>query len=123
MKLPSEIKHVFYFLLLTFYFLLLFSCGNPEEKKVVIPAEVLPKEKMAEVITDIHLAEAEANLRTLPDSVSTEKLSFQKIFDKNKITKAQYDTSLSFYINNPQLLDSVYEKVLNELSKMQGAAK
>ena len=77
---------------------------------------------MAQVITDIHLAEAEANVRTFPDSSSKEKLSFDKIFEKHSITKKQYEESLSFYIDNPEILDTVYENVLNELSKMQGEA-
>lgn len=74
---------------------------------------------MAEVLTDIHIVEAEANLRTLPDSASTEKINFQKVFEKNKITKKQYENSLTFYIDHPELLNEIYEKVLNELSKMQ----
>lgn len=102
-------------------FVLASSCGE-QEKQIVIPSDVLAKEKMAEVLTDIHITEAEANLRTLPDSSSTEKLSFQKVFEKNKITKEQYEKSLTFYIDHPVLLNEVYEKVLNELSKMQGEA-
>ena len=75
---------------------------------------------MAAVITDIHLSEAETSLRTFPDSTSSEKVSFNKIFEKHSITKKQYEESLSFYIDNPELLDSVYTNVLNELSKKQG---
>lgn len=77
---------------------------------------------MSMVIADIHIAEAGINLKTFPDSASKENLSFEKIFEKNKITKAQYDTSIAFYIDHPELLNEVYEKVLNELSKMQGNA-
>ena len=61
--------------------LLFFSCGQ-DVKQVVIPDHILPKEKMAEVITDIHIAEAETNLRIQPDSALTEKSRFQKIFEK-----------------------------------------
>lgn len=114
-----EFKKVSSFMVLcTLYIVLVISCGQ-EEKYVVIPSDVLPKEKMAEVLTDIHLAEAKVNLKTLPDSASTEKLSFQKKFEKHKITKEQYEKSISFYIDHPELLNEVYEKVLNELSKMQ----
>lgn len=108
-----------FFLLLTVFLLLfLFSCGQ-EEKKVVIPSDVLLKEKMAKVLTDIHLAEAESNVKALPDSIPSKKLSFQKIFDKNNISKEQYEKSLKFYIDHPKLLGEVYDKVLIELSKMQ----
>ncbi len=98
--------------------LILFSCGSAEEKKVVIPDVVLSKEKMAEVLTDIHIAEAEANLHPIADTAAV-KSGFQKIFEKNKISKEQYEKSLSFYIEHPELLNEVYEKVLNELSRMQ----
>lgn len=111
MKLPLKIKHVF-------YFLLLLSCGTAEQKPVVIPADVLPKEKMAEVITDIHIAEAKAGLEPYQDSAYA-ITSFEKIFEQNKITRAQYDSSLVFYIEHPELLDTIYGQVLNELSKMQ----
>ncbi|TAL58612.1 MAG: DUF4296 domain-containing protein [Bacteroidetes bacterium] len=97
---------------------ILFSCGE-KEKQVPIPSNILPKKKMVQVITDVHIAEAEANLRTLPDSTSKETISFQKIFEKDSITKQQYEESLTFYIDHPVLLDSIYTQVLNELSKMQ----
>lgn len=77
---------------------------------------------MAEVITDIHMAEAETSVRTFPDSISKEKMSFQKIFDKHSVTQKQYDESLSFYMEHPEILDTVYVNVLNELSKKQGEA-
>lgn len=78
---------------------------------------------MAAVIADIHLAEAEANIHMLPDSSSGKKISYGTIFEKHSVTKQQYEESLSFYISHPELLDEIYEAVLNELSKMQGEAK
>ena len=117
----------FYFLPITVYFLLVFSCG--QKQATAIPSDVLPKEKMAQVMTDIHIAEAEKDLSGPPDlpapqasPVSKATINFQKIFEKHKITKEQYDKSLNFYIEHPELLDKVYEDVLNELSKMQGEA-
>jgi len=100
---------------------LILSCGE-EKKSIAIPENILSKEKMAQVITDIHLAEAQASLRSLPDTTSKGSISFQKIFDKDSISKQQYEESLSFYIEHPEMLDSVYAQVLNELSKMQGQA-
>lgn len=94
------------------------SCGE-NEAPIEIPANILPKEKMVQVLTDVHLAEADASLRTLPDSTSKTPISFQKIFDKDSITKQQYEESLAFYVDHPVLLDSIYVQVLNELSKRQ----
>ncbi|MEK6615340.1 MAG: DUF4296 domain-containing protein [Bacteroidota bacterium] len=117
-KFPRSI----FLILAAWILVLLFSCGSSQEKQIVIPSDVLPKEKMAEVIMDIHIAEAEADIIKLSDSSATDlDVSLgQKIFEKNKITKEQYEKSLSFYIDHPELLNEVYEKALNELSKMQG---
>jgi len=104
---------------------LFFSCE--QDKKVTIPVNVLPQAKMAQVIKDVHLAEAEINLNSPPpalpgeqgDTVPKRRIDFEKIFESNKITRSQYDTSIYFYIAHPQLLDTIYVQVLNELSKMQ----
>lgn len=108
------IKHICSFL----FVCMLLSCGGKEEA-VDIPSNILPKEKMVQVITEVHIAEAQAHIKTLPDSTSTEAISFQKIFEKQSITKQEYEESLAFYIDHPVLLDSIYVQVLNELSKMQ----
>ena len=92
---------------------ILFSCGE-QQKKITVPPDILPKEKMAQVIADIHIAEAEINLNTPPplpgepgDSLSKKRIRFENIFEKNQITKSQYDISIVFYIAHPELLDTV----------------
>ncbi|MBI4946566.1 MAG: DUF4296 domain-containing protein [Bacteroidetes bacterium] len=92
----------------------LFSCG---QKAISIPPNVLPKGKMAQVLTDIHLAEAEANPNAFADSTQKATINFQQVFEKDTITKKQYEESLTFYIAHPELLNEVYEEVVNELSK------
>ena len=101
--------------------MLVASCGQDKEQ-TTIPPNILPKDKMVQVITEVHIAEARVHIKTLPDSTSTEAIGFQKIFEKESITRQQYEESLSFYIDHPVLLDSIYVQVLNELSKMQGEA-
>ncbi|HEY4797902.1 MAG TPA: DUF4296 domain-containing protein [Bacteroidia bacterium] len=108
--------------------LLLFSCGQ-EKKQVAIPSDVLPVEKMAQVLTDVHYSEAEKHY-LLPsglsvpvaDSIARLQIDFKKVFEKNKITKEQYDKSISFYLDHLELLNEVYQNVLNEVSKMQSEA-
>lgn len=111
----------FYCILFTAYCLLFFSCGH-KDKSVAIPTNILSKEKMARVITDVHLADAETNFHLLPDSTKKKPINFQKVFEKDTITKQQYEESLSFYMDHPELLNAVYEDVVNELSKMQSKA-
>ena len=99
--------------------LLLFACSG--KKTVNIPETVLPQEKMAEVMIDIHLLEATMNLNsTNADKISpgNPTPSFD-VLKKNNINKKQYDESFDFYTQHPELLIEVYQSVLNELSKLQ----
>ncbi|MDQ3047033.1 MAG: DUF4296 domain-containing protein [Bacteroidota bacterium] len=98
--------------------LLMVSCG--EKKSAKIPDSVLPMEKMAEVLVDIHLLEAAMNLNINPVTAPTMNIKTgSDVFKKNNITKAMYDESMDFYSLHPELLNSVYEVVLNDLSKKQ----
>ncbi len=99
--------------------LLFFACAG--KKPVGIPETILPKQKMAEVMLDIHLLEATMNLNStaadkVPPGNPTPNFDVLK---KNNISKKQYDESFDFYSQHPALLNEVYDLVLNDLSKMQ----
>lgn len=99
--------------------MLLAACSDPEH--VDIPKDVLPKEKMAEVMVDVHLLEATVNLTV----TATDKAAFNEkgdqidVYKKHNTTRQQYEESYAFYTRHPDLLGEIYQEVLNELSKMQ----
>lgn len=98
---------------------LLFACSD--ETVVNIPETVLPKQKMAEVLMDVHLLESSMNLNVYNmDRIAAENTTpgFD-ILKKNNVTKQQYDQSFDFYSKHPALLNEIYDSVLNNLSKMQ----
>lgn len=105
--------------LLAFFSIFLFACTDSDT--IAVPDSVLAKEKMADVMTDIHLLEATLNLHV----GSTDKLGPDgkpinvNIYKKHQITKEQFDESYKFYTENPELLAEVYQLVLNKLSRMQ----
>ena len=111
-------KYLFLFLLCT----CLLSCISGEGALPGIPDDVLPVEKMAVVVEQIHLAEAEVALTANPDTISKDRLSFQKIYEENGITKEQYKNSLDFYTDHPELLNKVYGIVLEDLTRKQVGA-
>ena len=88
-----------------------------------IPDTILSKEKMAEVLVDVHMQESSMNIT----GVSTNKIELAlsdislnlDVLKKNKITKKQFDESFNFYTSHPKLLSEVYQLVLTNLSKMQ----
>lgn len=99
--------------------LLLFACS--EEKKAGIPSHILPKQKMADVMLEVHLLEAAMSLNTYRTDMVTNgnPTPTFDVFDKNKITKDQYNKSFEYYAQHPELLNEVYQLVLENLSKMQ----
>jgi hypothetical protein len=103
----------------------LISCLN-EEAEVKIPDDILIKKKMALLLADIHLAQAECQTKNITKTDSTGKvqgIDYERIFHKHKTTKDQYKKSLSFYTEHPDLFSVVYEEVINELSRRQGELK
>jgi hypothetical protein len=99
----------------------LIACGN--DKDIAIPEHILSREKMAQVMTDMHLLEASMNLN-ISNKITTDKAPdlenrIRSVLKKNAITREQYETSFSFYAAHTELLSELYTEVLNNLSKLQ----
>ncbi|HTB30906.1 MAG TPA: DUF4296 domain-containing protein [Bacteroidia bacterium] len=83
-----------------------------------IPKEYLTRDTMIEVITDVHLVQASQRLNIPIDTADTgTATSFNYVWKKHHITEVEYKRSLDFYSHNPSILDTIYEKVLNNLSQ------
>jgi hypothetical protein len=106
-------------IILLFLCTVLFACSEKPAEK--IPDSILPKEKMAEVLVDVHLLEASLNLSASPAIIaSSGKTEVNAdVLTKNNITRSQYDESFMYYTQNPKQLSEIYQLVLNSLSKMQ----
>ncbi len=75
---------------------------------------------MVEVITDVHLIQAAQRMNMIIDSTDTGTVAtFNYVWKKHHITESDYKKNLNFYTHNPAILDSIYEKVLNNLSKQK----
>ncbi len=94
------------------------SCGN--NKTIKIPKDILTPDSMVEVITDVHLLQASQRMNMIIDSSDTGNFtSFNYVWKKHHLTVTEYKKNLDFYTHNPAILDSIYEKVLNNLSKQK----
>lgn len=93
----------------------LFSCGSSGREE--IPPGVLPKEKMVDVMCDIELARGEqsVNIQQKINDPSADTISYTAIFLQNKIKKAEYDSSMQYYTLHPELLNEIYDEVINRL--------
>ncbi len=102
-----------------FIFLIL-SCSL-EQKKISIPDSIISQDSMVHILTDVHIQEAIMNQYSMEGrhmKINPLK-QYQLIFDKYNISKERYDSSYQFYLDNPTLLNKIYENVVIELTKKQ----
>lgn len=101
--------------------LVLFACSD--DKKIVIPENVLSQEEMASVMTEVHLLEASMSMNIstaiTKDGPPDLKQTTLELLKKKGVSKEKYETSFLFYTEHPDLLSDVYQLVLNNLSQLQ----
>ncbi len=108
-----------FFMLLLVVVLAVSAC---KEEKPVIPADVLQPKQMAVVLADIQLADASIQIRSLTATDSTKLIAvayYKEVFQKNNLTQESFSKSFSWYQQHPDMLATVYESVIDELSKRE----
>lgn len=107
--------------IITVLYITFFAACSSIKDKVAIPDTVLPQEKMAEVMVDVHLLEAALSVNALSrdQQIMNSIHPDSDILKKHNVTNEKYQESFTFYSQNPLLLAEVYQFVLNDLSKMQ----
>jgi hypothetical protein len=97
-------------------FLTIFVFVFCENKTGQLP---IPREKVVQILTDIHMADAyvESVNPTMKDSMA--KLYYPQIFKHNGITAAVYDTTFALLSKNPVLMKNVYDDVLKNIEARQ----
>ena len=99
-------------ILILFLFVLLSACNR-------IPKEVLPEEKMIDVLVEIHLAEGTFDVHQFAKYSEAKKQYYQYILNKQGVSVKQFDTSISWYVKHLDVYERVYEGVLEKLISRQ----
>lgn len=94
------------------------SCSQKNNLK---PDPFFDRKKMADILTDIQIAEAGVYQIGLPtDSLNKSMLwHYDFIFKKNNITENQFIENYNFYLQEPADLDSVYIDVVNNITQLR----
>jgi len=97
------------------------ACKPADER----PRNLLPENKMTEVMVDVHIFEAMAEGRKMSkDSLAGFiKTNYEEIFRKHKVTEDQFQRTFDYYEHNPGKMDDLMTKVIDELSKMEAGVK
>ncbi|NBG65149.1 DUF4296 domain-containing protein [Acidiluteibacter ferrifornacis] len=103
--------------LVAFFLLILcFGCESSDK----LPQFVVSKDEMIEIITDVQIAESYIKLKfaVRNDSVQLTDSIYNAIYRKHNLTKEAYDSSFSYYVNRPEILQEIYEAAIINLSTL-----
>jgi hypothetical protein len=97
------------------------ACGTPDA-----PSDLIKRDKMVKVMTEVHLLEAKiAELPIRPsDSIQAVYDHYEKLlFDSLGITEEQYVSSFNYYVDNPTEFEKVYNVVVDSLMQREKLGK
>jgi hypothetical protein len=109
------------YLLLPLILLALVACEGGEEY-VTAPPGIIPEDSMVNILVDFHLVEGalldkqQQNEPTVPAVAEY----YDLIYSKHNISRKRFDEAVDFYSYHPRLYTKIYDKVLAELSRLQG---
>jgi hypothetical protein len=91
------------------------ACG-PESKNR--PNNLLPEEKMVQILADVHIAEARIETNVIyPDTALMIFNREQKrILERYGVDEEQFRETYRYYLNNIRQMDRLYETILDTLS-------
>ncbi|HDO06073.1 MAG TPA: DUF4296 domain-containing protein [Bacteroidetes bacterium] len=111
------------FILLLILLAFIFSgCYKVNKDIVKKPVNLIPKDKMAGILTDMELIEGAVvyNRTHYPEYTDIEKSYYEVLFDHYHVTKSQIKASLNYYNSQGDEVAKIYDKVLSKLSEEQG---
>ena len=95
------------------------ACQRPEEPPQ--PADLVPREQMAQLLADLHQLEAQVeNSRLSPDSARALYLAQQKnLLWKREITDSVFQRSYRYYGIHGKDLNEIYTAVIDTLTQRE----
>ena len=82
------------------------------------PRDVLSNSKMRDVLYDLHRMDGAIQTAGYNYGHNQELAAYsQSVLDKHGITQAEFDSSLVWFTDNPQIFNKIYPKVIARLEK------
>lgn len=104
-----------------FVVLFIFSCSNSKQP----PTDIIPRDTLISVIVDMHIADVillNPNVQSKISDISSNKL-YQTVLNKYNITRERFNKSMDYYANNPEVLDSIYDIVIERLNLIESEGR
>jgi len=96
------------------------SCAPRDEEGGPVPDYILKEDVFIDVLTDCYLGEGAAgiNVKNVTGTKFDSAYLFNP-FEDHRISKQQFDTTIVWYSQHPKKLKEVYNKLLENLSRIQ----
>lgn len=84
------------------------------------PKNVLSQEKLTQVLVDMELLEGSMDVSGIAKQECKKRnFYYNSVYEKNGVTAAQLDSSLTFYAKKPDKLEKIYTEVNKRLKKLK----
>ena len=80
-------------------FLILFSCSEKQDK------DIIPKEQFTNILEEIYLKKSEYQFNKINNS------DYQEILSEYNVSKTDFENTLQYYSERPDLLEKIYEDI------------
>ncbi len=120
-----KIRKSFRLISLLIIVLICFSCGKRDNILADAPDNVIPREKMINVLVDLHLIEASmAQYYGVPLDMKMKAATYYAVlYKKYSITHSQLVNSLYYYSIDLKYFGKLYQEVITRLSVMQSSVR
>jgi len=102
-------------LILGFFVLIFVSACNRNQ----VPDGIIENGKMILLLTDIHLVDSYVSSAAYDTTTQPAANYYKVVYQKYKTDSLQVQKSLRYYSRDPELLDTMYYKVLKRLETME----
>lgn len=92
---------------------ILSACATSDQ-----PENLIGKQKMVKVLTEIHLLEAKINKITIYPKDSAQQVYDhyeELLFSDLGISKSQYEVNFNYYLDHPDEFEKIYDVVIDSL--------
>lgn len=107
-------------LFVAFAAILITACGTPKARQAK-PKVLISQNTLTQVLTDVHLVEAAMNMRRNngQEFENQKNAIFDSVFVHYSITPQILEENLLYYNQQPQIMEKVYQDVIDSLMSLQ----
>lgn len=109
-------KKLLYPLLFTFL-ITIFSCQGTNEFNP--SAYIIQEDSLIAILKEIHIVDAAAKQNFIPNNADNynKYREYKFVLEKYKISKARFDSTISFYASYAEEFEEIYTKLITEMKE------